>query len=49
MVENEVSPSSVLSRVSKSSTVADGCKKGLNERLKNFIDDDDVTGEKARI
>ena len=41
LVENWVSPSSVLSRDSKSSIAADGCKKEVNERLKNFIDDDD--------
>ena len=47
LVENGVSPSLVLSSVSKSSTGADGCKKEVNERLKNFIDNEDVTRVKA--
>lgn len=40
LLENETSPSSVLSRPSKSSDVADGCKKEVRERLKKSIDDE---------
>ncbi len=40
LVENEVSSSSVLSRFSKSSSVADGREKEARERLKKSIDVD---------
>lgn len=40
LLENEASLSSVLSRLSKSSFEADGCKKEAKERLKKSIDDE---------
>ena len=48
MLENGVSPPSVLSKVSKSSSVADGCKEEARERLKNSIDGDDDARESGR-
>lgn len=38
-MEKEVPPSSALSRVSKSSSVADGCKEEVRVRLKKSIAD----------
>ena len=41
MLENEVSPSSVLSRVSESSSVAGKWKKEVRERVENSMDGGD--------
>ena len=40
LLENEVSPSSVLRRDSESSSVAGECNKEVRERVKNSIDVD---------
>ena len=40
LLDKEIPPSSDLSRVSKSSSVADECKREVRERLRNSIDED---------